>query len=222
MTLDGDQRRTFQEKSILWQWCFLFQIKLTHSLSIKEYWEQTSMIWWWVTAEASLPRRESGTLSRILQRASCLTPPTLRPTLRFSLRLLRIRKLLSEISQGESSMSSSLWWGKYFIHGSIRNMLWKSFLFAKFLSIYCLSIAVKPENCCLPLSRKIFYPFFRNFYEQLLAMLPGFIKMFEFIKSNLHVKLHLIKILWEICDWRQETHNFCMLLFFRESSWKFK
>ena len=91
---------------------FFFQIKLTHSLSIKEYWEQTSMSWWWVMAEASLPRRESGTLSRILQRASCLTPPTLRPTLRFSLRLFRIRKLLSEeisqwfLSRGESPMSS--------------------------------------------------------------------------------------------------------------------
>ena len=202
---------------------FLFQIKLTHSLSIKEYWEQTSMSWWWVMAEASLPRRESGTLSRILQRASCLTPPTLRPTLRFSFRVLRIRKLLSEISsqgflsRGESPMSS-LWWEKYFIHSSIRNMLRKSFLFAKFINLYCLSTAVKPENCSLPHSRKIFHPFSRNFYEQLLEMLPGFIKMFKFIKSNLHVKLHLIKIPWEICDWRQETHNFCMLLFFRESS----
>ena len=167
MTSDDDQRRTSQVKSTI---TFLFGRKLTHSLSIKEYWEQTSMIWLWVMAEASRPRRESGTVSRILQSTSCLTPPTLRLTLRFFLRPLRIRKLLSELSEGFPSRPEAAWsslkWEKYFIHGLY--MMRKSFQFAKFISL--LSPAqqkIRKEE----MSQKYFYQFLRYFYEQLLEML---------------------------------------------------
>ena len=113
---------------------------LTHSLSIKEYWEQTFMIWLWVTAEASFPRRESGTLSRTFQSTSCLTPPTLRLTLLFSLRPFKIRKLLEEISEGflswgECRPSLSFLNGKSILFMAAIFVLRQSFQQANFLSL---------------------------------------------------------------------------------------